>query len=180
MKKFQLPIILILLAGFLSLTAYHFFKREKIVYVDITKLLQEYKGMKDAREVFEQKMIGWKSRQDTLLTEWQNELKAYEKERISLNSKERMLREELLQNKQDKIANYQEAIKLQKEQEEHKLTMSVINRINEYLTEFGKQKGYTFILGATGTGNIVYADESRDITDIILKGLQEEYEKEHK
>ena len=66
MKKFQLPVILILLAGFLSLTAYHFFKREKIVYVDITKLLQEYKGMKDAREVFEQKMIGWKSRQDII------------------------------------------------------------------------------------------------------------------
>ena len=52
--------------------------------------------------------------------------------------------------------------------------------MNDYIKEYGKKHGYTFIIGATGAGNLVYANEARNITKEILKGLNEEYNKDKK
>jgi outer membrane protein len=178
MKKTQLIINVLVIAGLLGLGAFQLLKKEKTVYVDINKLMQEYQGMKDARKDFEQKSAQWKSNTDTLISGWQAELKNYEKERSRMSQKERDLKEELLKNKQNQINQYQEAIKMKAKEEEQKLTQNVINRVNEYISDYGKSKRYTFILGANGTGNIIYAEKSRDITAEILAGLQKEYEKE--
>jgi len=180
MKKVQWIINIVVIAGLLALGGYHLLKKEKTVYVDIGRLMQEYQGMKDARREFEKKSAQWQANVDTLVSEWQQELKSYEKERNSLTSKERELKEELLRNKQQQVSQYQEAIQMKAKEEEQKLTQTAVNRINEYLSEYGKEKGYMLILGATGTGNIVYADKSKDITDEILKGLQEGYSKDNK
>jgi outer membrane protein len=52
-----------------------------------------------------------------------------------------------------------------------------VNRtIEEYLKEFNKDKGYTYILGYQ-EGTIYYKDASYDITDEVLKGLNEKYKK---
>ena len=58
-----------------------------------------------------------------------------------------------------------------------KTTQTVINDINDYVKEFGKRKGYKIIFGASGGGNIMYADESSDLTEEVLKGLNAEYDK---
>lgn len=48
-------------------------------------------------------------------------------------------------------------------------------RLNPYLEEFGKDKGYTFIYGANGTGNVLYADKSKDITDEVIDYVNKRY-----
>ena len=140
--------------------------------------MQEYKGMKDARAEYEKKAAQWQANTDTLISQWQNELKSYEKERTGMSKKERELKEELLRNKQGQINQYQEAIKLKARDEDQALTQNVLNTVNDYIKEYGKSKGYTFILGANGSGNIAYAHESRDITAKIIEGLNKQYEDE--
>lgn len=178
MKK-QSIINIILILAVLGLGTYQLLKKEKTVYVDIGKLMQEYKGMKDARAEYEKKAAQWHANTDTLITQWENELKAYEKERSSMSKKERELKEELLRNKQGQINQYQEAIKLKARDEDQALTQNVVNTINDYIKEYGKTHGYTFILGANGSGNIAYARESHDITAKIIKGLNKQYKEEH-
>ncbi|HAM99263.1 MAG TPA: hypothetical protein DCQ26_11710 [Marinilabiliales bacterium] len=176
----QTIINIILIVTFLGLGAYQLLKKENTVYVDIGKLMQEYQGMKDARAEYEKKAAQWQANADTLVAQWQNELKAYEKEHNSLTKKERELKEELLRNKQQQINQYHEAIKLKMQDEDRALTQNVVNAINDYIKEYGKSKGYTFILGANGSGNIAYATESRDITPAIIEGLNKQYANEHK
>jgi outer membrane protein len=180
MKKTQTIINVLVIAGLLGLGAFQLLKKEKTVYVDINKLMQEYQGMKDAKAEYEKKSAQWKANADTLVSKWQDELKSYEKERSRMSQKERDLKEELLRNKQNQINQYQDALKMKAKDEEQKLTQNVINRVNEYITDYGKSKRYTYILGANGTGNIIYAEKSRDITAEILAGLQKDYEKEKK
>lgn len=175
MKKQNILNILLTLAV-LGLGSYQLLKKEKTVYVDIGRLMQEYKGMKDARAEYEKKAAQWEANADTLISEWQNELMLYEKERSSMTKKERELKEELLRNKQQQIKQYREAIKLKMQDEDQALTQNVINAINDYIAEYGKKYGYTFILGANGSGNIAYASENRNITDKIIEGLNKEYE----
>ncbi len=171
-------IVLSTIALLFSLFAIYFAKSSsELVYVDVNKLIEGYSRTKVAKAEFEKKATTMKGNIDSLVTNWQKELQAYEKERTSLSPKELQLKQELLGNKQQQINGYQEAIQKQIQEEDKKTTQTVINDINDYIKEFGKRKGYKIIFGASGGGNIMYADESSDLTEEVLKGLNAEYNK---
>jgi outer membrane protein len=125
---------------------------------------------------FEKKATILKTNVDSLLTDWQKELQVYEKERSTMTPKELQLKQELLANKQQQINGYQEAIQKQIQEEDKKSTQTVINDINDFIKEYGKKHGYKIIFGASGGGNIMYAAESTDLTEDVLKGLNAEYD----
>ena len=93
-----------------------------------------------------------------------------------MTKKEISLKQELLNNKQQQISSYQQVIQKQIQEEDKKATQTVINDINDYVKEYGKKKGYKIIFGASGSGNIMYADERTDLTEKILEGLNNEFE----
>lgn len=156
---------------------YKSFNSSELVYVDVNKLIQGYKRTKIAKAEFDKKATTMKGNIDSLVGKWQKELQSYEKERASLSAKELKLKQELLANKQQQINGYQEAIQKQIQEEDKKITQTVINDINDYIKEYGKSHGYKIIFGASGGGNIMYADESTDLTEKVLKGLNAEYDK---
>ncbi|VXB36190.1 conserved hypothetical protein [Flavobacterium sp. 9AF] len=180
-QKIDLSKVIVFLSAIallLSLVAIYFAKSSsELVYVDVNKLIEGYSRTKIAKAEFDKKATTLKANVDSLVTSWQKELQAYEKERASLSPKELQLKQELLANKQQQINGYQEAIQQKIQEEDKKTTQTVINDINDYVKEYGKNKGYKIIFGASGGGNIMYADESTDLTQEILKGLNAEYDK---
>jgi len=162
----------------ISLIAIYFAKSSsELVYVDVNKLITGYSKTKVAKAEFDKKANLMKANVDSLVANWQTELKNYEKERASISPKELKLKQELLGNKQQQINGYQEAIQKKIQEEDKKVTQTVINDINDYIKEYGKDHNYKIIFGASGGGNIMYADESTDLTEEILKGLNAEYDK---
>lgn len=176
MKKIAFPISII--AAVLAAFSFYFAKQSsnEIAYVDINKLLDGYKRTEKVRAEFEEKAKTLNANVDSLMTDWQNELKAYEKERSSMSKKELELKQELLGNKQQQIGNYQQAIQKQIQEEDQKATQTVINDINDFVKEYGKNKGYYLVLGASGSGNIMYASDAADLTEEVLEGLNKEYQ----
>lgn len=175
MNKLSLPIaILALIASLASI--YYFRSSNEQVYVDVNKLLDGYTRTRVEREAFKKKTQVLKSNVDSLVTDWQIDLKTYEKERSSMTKKEIELKQELLGNKQQQLNNYQQAIQKQIQEEDQKLTQTVVNDINDYVKEYGKSHGYPIIFGAGGNGNIMYAEDASDLTGIVLKGLNAQYE----
>ncbi|WP_396146006.1 OmpH family outer membrane protein [Flavobacterium sp.] len=172
----RLPLILSALAILLAAVSFYFAKSSsELVYVDVNKLIEGYKRTKIAKAEFDKKANTMKGNIDSLMTGWQKELQSYEKERASLSPKELQLKQELLQNKQQQINGYQEAIQKKIQEEDKKVTQTVINDINDYVKEYGKKHGYKIIFGASGGGNIMYADDSSDLTEEVLKGLNADY-----
>ena len=112
MKKLSFPLALLALLTSI-LTFFYFNSSTDLVYVDVNKLLEGYKRTKAVRADFEKKAKTLNANVDSLMTDWQNELKAYEKERSSLSKKELDLKQQLLSNKQQQINNYQAAIQKQ-------------------------------------------------------------------
>ncbi|CAL2064881.1 OmpH family outer membrane protein [Tenacibaculum sp. 190524A05c] len=175
MNKFSLPISVIALA--ITILSILFFKSSsELVYVDINKLLDGYKRTKIVKAEFEKKAKTMKANVDSLITNWQKELKNYEKERSRMTKKELKLKQELLANKQQQINNYQQAIQKKLGDEDKKVTQTVINDINDFIKEYGKDKGYKVIFGANGSGTIMYAEESSDLTEEVLTALNLEFE----
>lgn len=177
MKKLNLTIKIAVILAIGVLYYLHYSATPKLAYIDTNVLLSKYEGMKAAKKEYEKKAAVWQANSDTLLAGWQNELKAYEKERSSMSAKEKELKEQLLQNKQQQISGYQEAMQKKAQEEEQKITQTALNEVNDYIKEYGEKHGYSFILGANSTGNIVYANNKQNLTDIIVKGLNEEYKK---
>ena len=139
-------------------------KTINIAYVNPNKLLQGYHGAAAQHEVFAAKAKEWQQRVDSLSTD----IKA-------LNTAPAAIRA----GKQQQLLRYRDAVQQQAQQENERLTKSVLAEINTYLKQYGKEKGYTFILGATDSGNIVYAAEGTDISEDVLKGLNAQYDSQH-
>jgi len=157
--------------------AFSFFnKRHDLVYVDSAQLMNNYKGMIDARKVFQQKASSWKANTDTLAVELQIQISRYEKEGNKMTAKERELNQELIRNKQQRLAEYKQAVNAMAQQEDAEMTKKVIDQVNNYLKKYGKEKGYKIIFAATEYGNLAYAEEGLDVTKVVLEGLNKEYE----
>lgn len=169
---------LIIATAALILSAFSVYKSTKsaeLVYVDVNKLLEGYKRTKLVRAEFEAKAKTLGANVDSLMADWQKELKTYEKERAKMTKKELELKQQLLSNKQQQVNNYQQAIQKQIQEEDKKVTQTVINDINDYVTEYGKEHNYKIIFGASGAGNLMYADEATDLTEKVLEGLNKEF-----
>ncbi len=174
MNKLALPIALIALIA--SVGSFFFLQSSSdLVYVDVNKLLEGYKRTKIVKAEFDKKAKTMKANVDSLMSDWQKELQGYEKERVSLSKKELELKQELLSNKQQQINNYQQAVQKQLQEEDKKVTQTVINDINDFVKEYGKKKGYKVIFGATGNGTIMYGEASSDLTDAVLDALNAEF-----
>lgn len=175
MQRFVVGIGILNLLAIITLSITMFTNNEKVVYVDSSKLLNNYKGMQAARAVYQQKANAWKANIDTLASEVQQQIFTYEKESPKMTTKERQLSQELIRNKQKQFADYQQAMNAQAQQEDAKMTSDVVTQINAYLKKYGESKGYKVILAATEYGNLAYADEGLDITDAVLEGLNRDY-----
>lgn len=65
-----------------------------------------------------------------------------------------------------------------KEELEDNATAKIWTQINAGIAEYGKKNNLPIILGAMGNGNIMYAREGSNITQQIIKHLNEYYEGE--
>lgn len=173
-RFFNLLSVLSLLSV-LAFAIYFFTHKQEIVYVDSVQLVNNYKGMQDARKAYQQKAAVWKSNIDTLVSEVKSQIMRYEKEGSKMTSKERQLSQELIKTKQNQLAEYQRAMNNQAQQEDSKMTSEVVSQINAYLKKYGKAHGYKIVMAATEYGNIAYAEEGLDITKEVLEGLNKEY-----
>jgi len=175
MNKLALPISIIALI--VSVASFFYLQSSsELVYVDVNKLLDGYKRTKIVKAEFDEKAKTMKANVDSLVSDWQKELKTYEKERSSFSKKELELKQQLLSNKQQQINNYQQAVQKQLQEEDKKVTQTVINDINDFVKEYGKKNGYKVIFGATGNGTIMYGETAADLTDKVLDQLNAEFE----
>jgi len=150
-------------------------KQAKLAYIDSAKLLNEYEGMKVARQQFQQETQSWKGKVDTLTLEIQQKIKSYEKEVASLSAKEKSLQQELIALKQKQLVDYQKAIQQKYQEKDQAMTVKVLTQVNTFLKVYGEKQGYDMIWATTQAGNIVYAKDVLDITQEVTKALNAQY-----
>lgn len=174
-NKLQLPLNIFFLMAILGAFSYTHLSKQKLVYIDSVKLLNKYQGMIDARSDYQQKATSWKANIDTLSVEVQDAIKSYEKESIGMTKREKELSQELIRTKQRQLMDYQRAMQEKAQQEDGQMTSLVVEQVNAYIKQYGEKNGYKIIMAANEYGNIAYAEESLDITEVVLEGLNKQY-----
>ncbi len=160
---------------FTGIVLFWHISNSKIGYVDSTKLVSSYQGMIDARGEYKQKSTIWQSNIDTLAVDVKKTIQEFEQQQGGMSEREKKVTLELIRTKRNQLGDYQKALSEKANQEDAHMTTKVLSEINAYIKKYGDQHGYKIIFVATQYGNIAYADEGIEITDIILEGLNKKY-----
>ncbi|CAM4084623.1 OmpH family outer membrane protein [Gillisia limnaea] len=167
MKK--LILVVLVAAGLTSCN------QEKTAYVDTTKLIQEYKEMKDVESEFTSKSDRIKGELDSLAQSFQAEVQAYQENMSTLSTAQRQEKEQELMQKQQTIQQQQQMMGNQLRSESDAVIDSIVNKVKDYVKVYGEENDYTYIFGSNESANIMYAEEGLDITEVILEKLNEGY-----
>lgn len=77
------------------------------------------------------------------------------------------------------VARYRAALQQKMQSASQQADQLLVKEVNEYLKQYGQHHQYEFILGATESGNIVYAAPGKDLTADVLQGLNKQYDQQH-
>ncbi len=169
MKKFLL--VVLIAAGLTSCT------EQKTAYVDTTKIIKEYREMKEVEEEFTSKSDKVKMELDSLAQSFQKEVQEYQANMNGMSTAQRQEKEQELMAKQQTIQQQQQMMGNQLRQESDVVIDSIVTKVKEYVKEYGKNNDYTYIFGSNESANIMYAKDGLDITEEILEKLNESYKK---
>ncbi len=161
MKRITLIVLVAALtAGISGLIWYFGSTEDQVRYVSMSKLYMESdyykKFQKDLKEV--------EAKSNNELSEIQKDIREYK----AANADPSFIKEletELLKKQEELTLQYQEKSK--------QFDEIIWGEINRSISEYGKKHEIDFILGAKGDGNIMYASDRCDITDELIKFINQ-------
>ncbi len=167
--------ITICIAVILSVAAAAFAKDLKIGYIHSQRILSEFQESTEAQQTLDDEQREWMEQAKQMeeeITDLENEL---ENQSLLTSEEKRAERLQLIQEKYLEYQRFQQEIwgengTLYQRNEE--LTKPIIDKVNVIIQKIGEDYEYDFIFDAA-LGNMVYAKDDYDITDLILEDLNE-------
>lgn len=152
----------------------------KLAYINSDSVLKHYDYLKVNREQLEAKTKKMDQELRTRTVGLQNEITAYQRNVSGMTLGQARAAEEDLGKKQQNLQLYQQSLQQQLMQEEAKLNKELYDRITGFLKEYGQEKGLQVVLKFDPTSDVLYGGAGLDITDDVIKGLNESYQTEKK
>lgn len=151
-------------------------QEQKIGYVDQVKVMDEYQEKIDVEQEYQQENEAFNKRRDSISM-------AFQKEAQELQERSQRLSQSKAQGEMQEFQQRAQAIGQQLQQVEQRLRMqgqsrmdSVVSKVRDEIRAYGKENGYTFILGGGDGGSVIYGEEGKDLTEEILNRLNAQYE----
>ena len=86
-------------------------------------------------------------------------------------------RNKFLEKKQQELQMYESSIKQKLQGEAISKNKEMYDKVTTYLKKYSKEKGFKFVLGVQGgQDKVLFADPALDITEDVIKVLNQEYE----
>jgi outer membrane protein len=148
----------------------------KTGYIDTSILLEKYNKFTDANEKF-------KVKSEEMGRPIQAKAQQLEAEMANFQRAAQVNGEAWAQQKYGELQQRQQALLAEREQilgkidgEAGKLKDSLVKEVKKYIENYGKKEGYDYIFTTSEMSvNVIYAKESYNLTEKILKKLNEEY-----
>lgn len=149
----------------------------KIGYVDNVKLMDEYQEKIDVEAEFTKKTEALGKKRDSISQAFQAEAQAFQAEAEKMSQTK-------AQEQYGQMQQRGQMIGQQLQQEEQLLQASgqtemdsIVGRVKDEIEAYGKANGYTYILGGGDGGSVLYGTDANDLTEEIVKILNDKYKK---
>tara|TARA_R110000737_G_scaffold6310_2_gene20083 strand:+ start:3385 stop:3900 length:516 start_codon:yes stop_codon:yes gene_type:complete len=171
MKKMKNLIVVLAIALLASC------QQEKIGYVDNVKLMDEYQQKIDVESKFKIQADALASKRDSISQAFQMEAQAFQAKAQSMSQTKAQEEYAAMQQKGQIIGQ-------QLQQQDQQLQLagqtemdSIVSKVKEEIKSYGKANGYSYILGGGDGGSVLYGIEKNNLTDEIVKLLNDKYKK---
>ena len=168
MKKAGIVLVLFLLAAC---------AQDKIGFVDHVKLMDSSEEKLDIEEKYKNKSTALTKKRDSIS-------QAFQIEAQSLQSKLESMSQKKAQEEYDLFQQRGQFMGQQLQQEEQLLQQqgqaemdSLVSKVKEQIRKYGKENGFTYILGGGDGGSVIYGNDQKDLTEALIKIVNDGYDK---
>ena len=163
--------------AFLTILSFTACQQQKIGFVDNGVLINEYQERVDIEANLQIKINAFKSRTDSLRSAFELEIKEAELRARKMSQADVQKLSQELQQKEQVLSQRVQFEQQQIAQESQTLNDSLIKTVKNFVRAYGKSNNYNYILGSNEAGSVLYGEESSDLTQEILKALNDGYVK---
>lgn len=150
----------------------------KVAYINSDTVLKYYDYFKVNRERLESK--GKKLDQDlrNRAENLQKDIESYQRNLSNLTIGQAKAIEEDLGKKQQNLRMYQESLSQELMGDESKMNQELYGKVTAFLKKFGQERGLQVVLKFDPSSDLLFGGDSLDITQDVIKGLNEDYKAE--
>ncbi len=148
----------------------------KIAYFEMDSIENNYEYLKDIRNQLKTKEQTLYSELSKLKNGYMQEVNKFNQEAPGMSQEKAGSTQQELMQKQKRIQDREQAMGLEMQDATFKKMQEVNKRIESFLAEYNTNKNYSYIL-AYQPGTFYYKDSSFNITNDVLRGLNELYKK---
>jgi len=149
----------------------------KVAYIDIEALMKDYEATKALEVSLKAKQEAMAKELDSISAPFQLKVQQYYQNAEKMSAKKRTEAESLLQQEQQFLQSKQQQASQLLQQENQEQSEILTKKVDSFVANFAKDKGYKLILGTSGKGTVLYGDESLNITTEILEILNLDFSK---
>ena len=152
----------------------------KTAYIDTSKLMKESTEAKDIEEKYKDKSKVMGGQLEAEVSKFKSEAASFKQNAMANGQAWAQQKGAELQQREQELSYAQQAM-LQQLQEESGVDMdTLVKTYRKVIKDYGKEKGYDYIYGTGESASILYAKDSYDITNDILKLVNDKYKNEGK
>ena len=152
----------------------------RIAYFDIDSLQEHYQYFKDISGQVKSKENAIASELSNMQTSYQKKIREWQERGPNMTQAEGEAAQREYAQMQQRFEQRQ--LTLEQDLQKHKVDMmnDVRKKIEDYLKEYNKNKGYAFILSYEPGFMLYYKDSVYDITNDVITGLNSQYKSDSK
>ena len=149
-----------------------------IAYINSDTLLKNYDFFKAAAEELEGKKDNLQAEYENRARGLETEIQSFQRNAQNMTIAQARAVEEDLVKKQQNLLRYQETLAQNLAQEEAKVNNELYDRVSEFLRDYGQSHDFQLVLTYQKGSGVVYANDSLNITQAVIEGLNEAYNSE--
>lgn len=147
----------------------------KVVFINNDSLFEHFEMYKDLQDELLSEKIKLEGRYKRELEKLEKEYLELREIAFSLTQAQGEAAQTELMQKQQGLVKMEQDLTIKFSRKENELVTKIKWAIEEYLTRMQEEYGYDFVLGKSNMGGIHFANQGRDITPMVLAGLNREY-----
>jgi outer membrane protein len=148
----------------------------QIAYIDIDSFQTHYDYFKTGKAKLEARQKSMEAELQRSMSSFQAEYNALVQKAQTMTEEEGMAAQQKLAEKQQKIEERKESMDMQFMKETQDFNVELQERIIAFLKKYNANGAYTYILPYSKESiNLLYVNDAYNITNDVLKGMNEEY-----
>ncbi len=173
-KRFIIQNVILVIVVTGSLFTYKFFFEKKVAMVNLGEVYKKF----EYTSVMEKKAELTMNARNNILDSMKLDLETdYRRIKSMANSSDEIKKAEVEQFtiKRQEFLDRKGSFEKSNTEMMEQYEKQIWTQINKYIEDYGKEKGVGIIVGGNGSGNVMYSDDSFDLTEDVVAYINSKY-----